>query len=537
MIDKMNENKKELLEISKDIRDTLQIRRNELELSFIEDTHTYYMRNTLGEIKSDFPSVSTVIKQFYEEFPALEKSLSMCNGDIFEQDKLLTQWRGTSEYANSKGSRTHYLLEADLLKMYGSYKEVRQPIFECDDDQIKESNSMIDAGHKFIQLMHRRGAVLLDTEIVLGSPELGYTGQPDKVWLMKNEQGEVGIVITDWKGLPLDTPIFTDSGWKTMGTLTINDKVYDKDGNLVNIKHISNIKNKKCLKIKFDNNEEIISDFEHRWLVFKDVNNKEEVIMTTQEIYDYYNSDYNESINIGIINGLNLPINDNSEINKSFRDRLDLFNAYTLLYGELIGDKCRLTINENIEIAIQLISSLGVKIYFINENTIEFYQGSDNVNYKTIVSVEEVDSVPTKCIEVDSPSSTFLYGHTFSITHNTNKAKNFEVQPYTVPMLYPFDDYMDTALTHYMIQLPLYGRLLLDMLKTTKYENIKLFGCVIVHLLDTAKHVEYRIPKSFMNIVLTMDPLMRIDEVKKNKKENERKEKERILMLEEARKK
>ena len=122
-------------------------------------------------------------------------------------------------------------------------------------------------------------------------------------------------------------------------------------------------------------NEEIVSDFEHRWLVFKDVNNKEEVIMTTQEIYDYYNSDYNESINIDIINGLNLPINDNSEINKSFRDRLDLFNAYTLLYGELIGDKCRLTINENIEIAIQLISSLGVKIYFINENKIEFYQG------------------------------------------------------------------------------------------------------------------------------------------------------------------
>ena len=153
------------------------------------------------------------------------------------------------------------------------------------------------------------------------------------------------------------------------------------------------------------------------------------------------------------------------------------------------------------------------------------------------MSVEEVDSVPTKCIEVDSPSSTFLYGHTFSITHNTNKAKNFEVQPYTVPMLYPFDDYMDTALTHYMIQLPLYGRLLLDMLKTTKYENIKLFGCVIVHLLDTAKHVEYRVPKSFINTVLTMDPLMRIDEVKKNKKENERKEKERILMLEEARKK
>jgi len=538
MSDKTNENKKELLEISKDIRDTLQIRRNELELSFIEDTHTYYMRNTLGEIKSDFPSVSTVIKQFYEEFPEHDKSLSMSNGDIFEQDKLLKQWRQTSVYANNKGSRTHYLLESDLLKMYGSYKEVRQPIFDCDSDQIRESNAMIDAGHKFIQLMHRRGAVLLDTEIVLGSPELGYTGQPDKVWLIKNEKDEVGIVITDWKGLPLDTPIYTESGFKTMGTLNINDKVLDKDGDLVNIKHISDIKNKKCLKIKFDNWEEILSDFEHRWLVVKKIGNlKKDVVMTTQEIYDYYASDYTEPISINIVGLLNMPINDKSEINKSINDRLDLFNAYTLLYGELIGDKCRLTINKNIEDAIQLISSLGVKIYFINENTIEYSVNPINRDYKTIVSVEEVDSVPTICIEVDSPSSTYLYGYTFSITHNTNKVKNFEVQPYTVPMLYPFDDYMDTALTHYMIQLPLYGRLLIDMLKGTKYENIRLFGCVIVHLLDTAKHIEYRIPKSFINKVFEMDPLMRISEVKKNKKETERKVKERLLLLEEASKK
>jgi hypothetical protein len=552
----MNENKKELLEISKDIRDILQIRRDELELSFIEDTHTYYMRNMNGEIKSDFPSVSTVIKQFYEEFPALEKSLSMCNGDIFEQDKLLNQWRGTSEYANSKGSRTHYLLESDLLKMYGSYKDVRQPIFECDAEQIKESNAMIDAGHKFIQLMHRRGAVLLDTEIVLGSPELGYTGQPDKVWVMFNEKGELGIVITDWKGLPLDTPIFTDSGWKTMGTLTKSDMVYDKDGNLVDILNISEVKNKKCLKITFDNKEEIVSDFEHRWLVFTESDDiKKEMVMTTQEIKDYYsNSEMNTNLKIGLTKPLNndkidlvidpyefgnwlandktnydIEIPDNY-LNSSYEQRLSILKGYHAVKRNDI------TYNVNKKnILVMLLSSLGYNVYVKKLNS--GYEINYNYNEKTIVSIEEVESVPTKCIEVDSPSSTFLYGHTFSVTHNTNKTKNFEVQPYTVPMLHPFDDYMDTALTHYMIQLPLYGRLLLDMLKTTKYENIKLFGCVIVHLLDTAKHVEYRVPKSFINTVLTMDPLMRIDEVKKNKKENERKEKERILMLEEARKK
>ena len=308
-------NKEELLGISKDIRNVITEKQQDLELSFVEDTHTYYIKSKEGIIVDNFPSVSTVIKQFYEEFPDLEKSLDMCNGDIIEQDRLLQQWRGTADYANSKGSRTHYLLETDLLKLYGSYKNVRQPIFECDEDQIRDSNAMIDAGHKFIQLMHRRGAILLDTEMVLGSPSLGYTGQPDKVWIMFNDKGELGLIITDWK---------------------------------------------------------------------------------------------------------------------------------------------------------------------------------------------------------------------------SNKQKNMEVQPYTKPMLPPFDDYMDTALTHYMIQLPLYGRLLLDMLKGTKYENIKFFGCIIVHLLDTAKYVEYRVEKSFIEKVLTMDPLMRIDIIIKNKKDYAKKEAERVKLLKES---
>ena len=308
-------NKEQLLEISKDIRNVISKRQKELELSFIEDTHIYYMKDLTGEIRTNYPSVSTVIKQFYEEFPDLEKSLDMCNGNIVEQDELLKKWRATADYANSKGSRVHFLLETDLLKLYGSYKEVRVPIFDCDEDQIRDSNAMIDAGHKFIQLMHRRGAVLLDTEMVLGSPELGYTGQPDKVWIMLNEEGELGMLITDWK---------------------------------------------------------------------------------------------------------------------------------------------------------------------------------------------------------------------------SNRPKNFEVHSYTKPMLPPFDDYMDTALSHYMIQLPLYGRLLLDMLKGTKYEGIKFLGSIIVHLTDNSKFVEYRIPKTFINTVLTMDPLIIIDEVMRNKKEYSKKEELRKKLLNET---
>lgn len=312
------EDKDKLKDIAKEIRNLIGVRQKELDLTFIEDTHTYFMRDLDGEIKSSFPSVSTVIKQFYTDFPSLDKSWQMVEGDLIAQDELLTQWQGTADYANSKGSRVHYLLEMDLLAQYGSYKEVRKPIFECDEDQIRDGNAMIDAGHDFIRLMHRRGAVLLDTEMVLGSPELGYTGQPDKVWIMFDENGCLGFIVTDWK---------------------------------------------------------------------------------------------------------------------------------------------------------------------------------------------------------------------------TNKPKNFEVHSYTEPMLPPFEDYMDTALSHYMIQLPLYARLLLNMLKGTEYENIKFMGAVIVHLTDNSGFTEYRIPNKFIDIVMTMDPLPRIEEVFAEKKRFELRDKKRKELLAEAIKK
>lgn len=311
------ENKDDLNKIAKEIRDVISDRQKELELSFVEDTHTYYMKDLNGVVRSNYPSVSTVIKQFYTEFPELNKSWQMCNGDLIEQDELLKQWRATADYANNKGSRVHYLLETDLLAMYGSYKDVRKPIFECDEQQTADGNAMIDAGHDFIRTMHRRGWVLLDTEMVLGSPELGYTGQPDKVWV-KIIDNKLVFKITDWK---------------------------------------------------------------------------------------------------------------------------------------------------------------------------------------------------------------------------TNKPKNFEVHSYTEPMLEPFEDYMDTALAHYMIQLPLYGRLILDMLKGTKFENIKLDGCIIVHLTSDGKYKEYLVEDDFINRVLTMDPLPRIQEVMDYKKLQINRDKKRKQLLEEELKK
>ena len=158
------------------------------------------MNNLKGEIVSNYPSVSTVLKSFYTPFNAEStKSFKNCNGDPEKERALLKEWADSGTYASYMGSRVHFILEEYLVELYGSYKDVRQPIFECDDEQIKNGDEMIKAGKEFIDLMHSRGAVLLDTEMVLGSPELGYTGQPDKTWLMMGKNNSLGIVVTDWK--------------------------------------------------------------------------------------------------------------------------------------------------------------------------------------------------------------------------------------------------------------------------------------------------------------------------------------------------
>lgn len=182
------------------IRKILNRKREQIDLTFIEEDHLYFMRDENGIMRSNYPSVSKIIKKFYEEFDAEGISLRMSGGDRSKQKELLKEWEDKGTYATNQGSRVHYLLEKELINQYGDYKDVRQPIYQCDDEQIERSNKMIGAGKNFLDLMHERNAVLLDTEIVLGDPELGYVGQPDKVWLVENKQGtDYGILITDWK--------------------------------------------------------------------------------------------------------------------------------------------------------------------------------------------------------------------------------------------------------------------------------------------------------------------------------------------------
>lgn len=271
-----------LTEAAKEIREFISNRQKELGLVFEEQNHIYTMNG-----RTDYPSVSSVLKKFYKEFPTEEAAYNKAAGDPSRQQQLIEEWAQAGTYATNLGSRVHFILEQEVVKRNGFYKDVRKPIFNVDITQMAKSDKMIVAGKRYLDLLEQRKVVLLDTEIVLGDPDLEYVGQPDKVWLTMNKnQDGFGLLITDWK---------------------------------------------------------------------------------------------------------------------------------------------------------------------------------------------------------------------------TNKTKNFEVNDFTEKMYEPFENLPNNALGHYFVQLPLYGKLLLKMLQGTKYENIKLYGCIISHLREDTQFEEFRVPKNVIDTVLGMD--------------------------------
>ena len=189
----------DLKKIAQEIRDIISERQKEFQLTFEEESHKYTMLDNKGDLRSDFPSVSKVMKLFYNEFPTEQAAFNKAGGDPDEAERLVNEWAELGRKSANLGSRCHFFLEEHTLKEFGIDKVVRQPIFDCDAEQIIKSDTMIIAGKRYIELLKERGCVLIDTEIVLGHPELEYTGQPDKVWLVIGTNGKVGILITDWK--------------------------------------------------------------------------------------------------------------------------------------------------------------------------------------------------------------------------------------------------------------------------------------------------------------------------------------------------
>jgi len=80
------------------------------------------------------------------------------------------------------------------------------------------------------------------------------------------DPGPGRMILPDYKGLALDTPIPTPDGWTTMGALSVGDQVFDSSGTPCTVTHKSDVHFRRCYRVRFDDGSTVVCDDEHLWV-------------------------------------------------------------------------------------------------------------------------------------------------------------------------------------------------------------------------------------------------------------------------------
>lgn len=116
------------------------------------------------------------------------------------------------------------------------------------------------------------------------------------------------------------------------------------------------------------------------------------------------------------------------------------------------------------------------------------------ISYYSIKNVEKTETVKTQCIQVDSPSHTYLCTRHMLVTHNTNK--KIETKSYfdsknkrSVMMKFPLNNLQDCNYYHYCLQLSTYAYIIESYNPDFSIEDL-----VLVHFDHNDNMTVYHLP-------------------------------------------
>ena len=138
-------------------------------------------------------------------------------------------------------------------------------------------------------------------------------------------------------------------------------------------------------------------------------------------------------------------------------------------------------------------STRGLNPFLMRNQEIE-YPSRDVCSYRNIDKVELVETIPTQCLEVDSPSHTFLCTDKMIVTHNTNKkieTKSFfnAKTKSSVKMKFPLNNLDDVNYYHYALQLSTYAWMIQQLDPLYEIEDL-----VLVHFDHDDNMTVYHMP-------------------------------------------
>lgn len=238
--------------------------------------------------------------------------------------------------------------------------------------------------------------------------------------IIATQRPDAKMLSGETKMLDVSTKILTSQGWKTMGEIEIGDKVFDEKGELTEVINMTDyLYDKKVYKINFAYGQEpILAGDTHKWPIKKwNSYGFEEKILTTEQLFKEMKENTENIFTLPVTKELSVE----AEENKKLLHELTGHKETTVNSAQ---SNVFHTVDKNIaDTVLRLTRALGYRAY--SENKVEndkliYTVIFERKKYHYIESIEEVDTVPTKCIQVDNESSTYLAGESLIPTHNSN---------------------------------------------------------------------------------------------------------------------
>lgn len=260
------------------------------------------------------------------------------------------------------------------------------------------------------------------------------------------------------KALALDTEIPTPTGWTTMGELKKGDKVFDRFGKPTNVVEVTEVMgNRKVYELSFGD-VTVKADAEHMWPLI--IDGKETLISSEKLAENFaqyesvlvpstqpvaYISETQEEHPVIHALGLaqNYLLSDSSEAALEILESILLApRKVRLAFTSNLLSKAGSTTNfdifraphsSHVPALRELLSSLGIvfklsepekNVYYFNIGRLKTDHPNSYIN-KSLTNIVEVESVPVKCIQVDSSENIYLVTRDFIPTHNSTIAVDF----------------------------------------------------------------------------------------------------------------
>jgi replicative DNA helicase len=286
------------------------------------------------------------------------------------------------------------------------------------------------------------------------------------------------------KALALDTPLPTPTGWTTMGEVQVGDRLIGADGKPTTVTAATGVMHDRpCYRMTFDDGAQIVADADHQWLAtarhqarYGSRNSKPRII-TTKEMtpkedsgirskylidtcapiqldtadlpvpVTQYGVDFATARNGDPIHPayLRASLHQRGQLLTGIMNTIGRVDRHGTLYAMIRGTAAADSFGEllstlgyrwtyRIDKAKQVGGLPTVRVSFATADAvfsdadtnllhrIRYSRRSSPTGVRVVVAVEEVPSVPVRCVQVDNDDHMYLAGNTMIPTHNSTLA-------------------------------------------------------------------------------------------------------------------